>query len=163
MSEPTSPEQRAAAASSLQAELLAAIPLTRAMALQVCGYDGRSLRLQAPLAPNVNDKGCAFGGSMASLLMLACWGLAKVAIEESGAVPADVYVQDSKIDYLAPVWSDLDVLASAADEAALASFVSQYAERGKARISLSARVGSADAPAARMQARFVAKRREEKP
>jgi thioesterase domain-containing protein len=160
---PTSPEQRVAAASALQAELLATIPLTRAMALEVRGYDGESLCLQAPLAPNVNDKGCAFGGSMASLLTLACWGLAKLAIEESGAAPADLFVQDSKIDYLAPVWSDLEVRANAAEGAALQDFVRQYGERGKARITLSALLGSSAAPAARMEARFVAKRREEKP
>jgi thioesterase domain-containing protein len=162
LSEPVRPEQRAAAARALQAELLATIPLTRAMALEVGCFDGYTLELSAPLAPNVNDKGCAFGGSMASLLTLACWGLAKLAIEESGAPPADLFVQDSRIDYLAPVWCDLDVRASAADGAALQDFVRQYGERGKARITLSAMVGSAAAPAARMEARFVAKRREEK-
>lgn len=163
MPESTSPEQRAAQAAALQAELLATIPLTRAMAIEVGVYDGHTLHLRAPLAPNVNDKGCAFGGSMASLLTLACWGLAKLAIEESGAPPADLYVQDSKIDYLAPVWTDLDVRASAAEGAALQDFVRQYGERGKARISLTAILGSSAAPAARMEARFVAKRREEKP
>jgi thioesterase domain-containing protein len=160
--EPIRSGQRLSAAAALQAELLATIPLTRAMALEVGAFDGHTLQLRAPLAPNVNDKGCAFGGSMASLLTLACWGLAKLAIEESGAAPADLYVQDSTIDYLAPVWADLEVLARAEDGAALAGFVAQYAERGKARISLSAIVGSSAAPAARMQARFVAKRREEK-
>lgn len=162
MGEPIHSEQRLAAAAALQAELRATIPLTRAMAIQVGAFDGHTLQLLAPLGPNVNDKGCAFGGSIASLLTLACWGLAKLAIEESGAAPADLYVQDSQVNYLAPVWTDLDVKASAEGSAALAAFLAQYAERGKARITLSAIVGSAEAPAARMQARFVAKRREEK-
>jgi thioesterase domain-containing protein len=160
VAEPVRPDPRAAATAALQAELLATIPLTRALALEVGRFDGQTLQLRAPLAPNINDKGCAFGGSLASLLILACWGLAKLAIEESGAAPADLYVQDSTIHYLAPVWTDLEVLAQAEEDAALAGFVAQYAEHGKARISLSACVGSAAAPAARMQARFVAKRRE---
>ena len=49
------------------------IPLARAMALTVAGYDGATLALAAPLAPNGNDKGCAFGGSLASLMTLAGW------------------------------------------------------------------------------------------
>ena len=65
---------KAEAAAFLEHELLSQIPLTRAMQLRVVDYDGSTLRLAAPLAPNVNDKGCAFGGSLASLLTLACWG-----------------------------------------------------------------------------------------
>src|SRR5690606_6825838 len=70
---PTDPESLAAA---LERELLAEIPLARAMQLSVAAYDGATLALAAPLAPNGNDKGCAFGGSLASLMTLAGWGLA---------------------------------------------------------------------------------------
>ena len=46
------------------------IPLARAMDLELLAHDGDRLALRAPLAPNVNDKGCAFGGSLVSLMTL---------------------------------------------------------------------------------------------
>ena len=51
--------------------LLAGMPPVAAMAIRVAGYEGTRLRLRAPLAANVNDKDCAFGGSLASLMTLA--------------------------------------------------------------------------------------------
>ena len=68
-------------------------------------HDGDELALSAPLAPNINDKGCAFGGSLVSLMTLAGWGLIVLKL---GALDrdCDVYVQDSSVRYLAPVWSD---------------------------------------------------------
>lgn len=151
-----------AATRFLEQELLASIPLTRAMQLSVVHFDGAGLEIAAPLAPNVNDKGCAFGGSMASLMTLASWGLARLCLRERGFHP-DIYVQDSQIDYLAPLWSEIRVRARALEGHSLADFVDMYAARGKARVSLYAEVLDGDSPAARMSARFVAKRREETP
>ena len=50
-------------AARLQQTLHDDIPLTREMGLTVAAWDGRQLRLAAPLAPNLNHKCTAFGGS----------------------------------------------------------------------------------------------------
>lgn len=152
--------EHAAEAAFLEQDILASIPLTRAMQLRVEAFDGATLRLAAPLAPNVNDKGCAFGGSLASLMTLACWGLARLALRAHGHDP-DIYVQDSAIDYLAPVWDDIRIDASAAQGQSLADFVEMYAARGKARITLLAGVAGENGFATTLRARFVAKRRAE--
>lgn len=154
-----SPDQSAEAA-FLEQDILATIPLARAMQLRVERFDGATLRLAAPLAPNVNDKGCAFGGSLAGLLTLACWGLARLALRAHGHDP-DIFVQDSAIDYVAPVWDEIRVDASAAEGHSLADFVSMYAARGKARITLLAGVAGEAGFATTLRARFVAKRRAE--
>ena len=146
----------------LEHELLSQIPLTRAMQLRVVAYDGSTLRLAAPLGPNVNDKGCAFGGSLASLLTLACWGLARLALREHAMEP-DIYVQDSQIDYLAPVWSEIEIVARADDGQSLADFVAMQAARGKARITLYAAAAGEAGPATTLRARFVSKRKAEDP
>lgn len=148
------------AAEFLEDELLTTIPLTRAMQLRVIAFDGDSVELHAPLAPNVNDKGCAFGGSMASLMTLASWGLARLALRAHGLAP-DIYVQDSNIEYLAPVWSDLRVHACAAEGHSMADFVAMFQARGKARVTLCASIAGDGQPAARLTARFVAKQRKE--
>lgn len=153
-------------ADELQQELLGTIPLTRAMQLRVERVGRDALLLAAPLAPNANDKGCAFGGSMASLATLACWGLVRSLLLREGMV-ADIYVQDSQIDYLAPVWTELCAEARLAGDADPRAFVETFRSRGRARIALVATidtgVDSQARCAARLHARFVAKRREEQP
>ncbi|MBA8887688.1 thioesterase domain-containing protein [Dokdonella fugitiva] len=144
-----------AALATLRAEI-DRIPLTRAMGLAVEGFDGDALTLAAPLAPNVNDKGCAFGGSLASLMTLAGWGLLELALE-ARALHADIYVQDSSIRYIAPVWHDFRAIAAAAPGESLDAFAAALAERGKARLRVHCRVPLPDGgDAATLDARFVA-------
>lgn len=137
-------------------DLLADIPLARAMELTAVAYDGESLTLEAPLAPNVNDKGCAFGGSLASLMTLSGWGLIKLAVDAS-TFDADIYVQDSTVRYLAPVWEDLRATAELAPGEEFAAFFAALASRGKGRLSVVCRVPSPEGgAAATLEARFVA-------
>jgi thioesterase domain-containing protein len=144
-------------AAALERELLAEIPLARAMALTVAAYDGATLALAAPLAPNCNDKGCAFGGSLASLMTLAGWGLAHLALQARSCGSADIYVQDSSIHYLAPVWDDFSVVAQAGAGADLDAFCSAFAARGKARLRVHCQVPlPGGAAAATLEAHFVA-------
>ena len=83
-----------------------AMPPVAAMRLQAVGWDGERLRLAAPLAANVNDKGCAFGGSMASAMTLAGWGLLTLKLADAGLV-SEVYVADSRLRYVTPLYADL--------------------------------------------------------
>ncbi len=87
-------QNREALRESVERHLLADIPLARAMQLRIGDWDGDSLRMNAPLAANVNDKGCAFGGSLVSVMTLACWSLIQLAVEQAGE-DCDIYVQDS--------------------------------------------------------------------
>jgi thioesterase domain-containing protein len=137
-------------------ELLADIPLARAMQLRAAAWDGVCLRLAAPLAPNINDKGCAFGGSLASLMTLAGWGVIVLTLR-ARAQRCEVYVQDSTIRYLAPVWTDFAVEARLAGGEAWDEFLATLAQRGRARARIACRVPLADGgDAATFEARFVA-------
>lgn len=141
---------------SLQRHILDTIPLARAMALSVAGYDGRVLRLRAPLAPNRNDKGCAFGGSLAGLMTLAGWGAATLRLGAAGD-GAEIYVQDSTLRYLAPVWEDLLIEAWLDVDDGGAEFARAYADRGRARAGVVAECRLTDGtPATTLIARFVA-------
>ena len=100
----------------LERTILESTPLARAMDLSVLEYDGNRLALHAPLASNVNDKGCAFGGSMVSLMTLAGWGLVKLKLGEADC-SADVFVADSRVTYLDPLWDEL--VAEAGDARAM--------------------------------------------
>lgn len=137
-------------------QVLERMPPVAAMQIQVAGYADGVLSLRAPLAANVNDKGNAFGGSLSSVMTLSGWALVTLRLRLAG-FDADVYVADSHVRYLAPVYEDLQAQAQAADEADWEVFLSTFAQRGKARIDVVARQpGEAGKPAAELSGRFVA-------
>ena len=126
---------------------LRSIPQVRAMQVDIAGVAGDRLRLAAPLAPNVNDKGSAFGGSLVSLMTLAGWGLATLRLAEAG-LKAEVYVADSQVRYLAPLEADLHAEAWL-EEGDWDTFVATFRQRGRARCRIAACVrlpGGGDAP-----------------
>ncbi|PWK86685.1 YiiD C-terminal domain-containing protein [Fulvimonas soli] len=137
----------------------AEIPLARAMDLHLHDSGEDFLSLAVPLAPNVNDKGCAFGGSLVSLMTLAGWALVELALRRRG-LDCDVFVAESDVRYLAPVWGDFRAEARPAEGADWDGFLAALAARGRARVAVACAVPGEDgAPAATLAARFVAKRR----
>ena len=133
-----------------------AMPPVASMQLRIAGYDGETLALEAPLALHVNDKGCAFGGSLVSLLTLAGWGLVTLHVQQAG-LDADVFVADSEVRYLAPLFADLRAQARIDAGQSWDDFVATLRERGRARATLVAMVPLPDGGAATTcRARFVA-------
>ena len=120
-----------------------AMPPVAALQLRVAGYDGTRLQLQAPLSAHVNDKGCAFGGSLGSLMTLAGWGLFTLRLEAAGLESTPVYVADSRVRFRAPLFADLQAEAWLEDgdwESVLAA----VRNTGRASVVLHARVVAAD-------------------
>ena len=131
------------------------MPPVAAMRLEIGGADAASLRLRAPLAVHVNDKGCAFGGSLVSLMTLAGWGVATLALERAG-LHAEVFVASSEVRYRAPLFADLEAVAEA-DAMELAAFVETLRDNGRASLNLDARVPlPAGGSACDMRSRYVA-------
>lgn len=138
--------------------LFAGMPPVAAMAIRARAFDGERLQLHAPLAANVNDKNCAFGGSLASLMTLAGWGWLMLKLGEAGA-SAEVYVADSQIRYLAPLYADLHGEARLAAGEDWPATLRCLAERGRSRVAMQAEVRSAEGLAvASLTARFALKR-----
>lgn len=148
----------AAAAARLQSDILQHIPLARAMDLAVTRYTGVELEMTAPLAPNINDKGCAFGGSMASLLTLAGWGLIELFLRGEG-LDCDLYIGDSQLRYSEPVWGELRGVARLSEAGALQSLAASVRERGKGHADVVCEIAGEQRVAATLTARFFAKRR----
>jgi thioesterase domain-containing protein len=117
----------------LESFVLSTIPLSAAMQLQVTRADvdehGVHVEFFAPLAPNINDKGCAFGGSEASLLTLACWSLLWLLCKHQ-AIKANIFVHTSRMIYQAPLWGDMRVRANLSHQAAQ-EFIARLQEKGK--------------------------------
>ena len=147
-------------AATLEREFLEHIPLARAMKLSVPRYSGDELEMTAPLAPNINDKGCAFGGSMASLLTLAGWGLIELGLRAQG-LDCDIYVGDSNVRYREPLWGDLRGIARFAEAGALSRVIAAVREQGKGRADVVCEIAGEQGAAATLTARFVAKLRKQ--
>ncbi|MGH8184621.1 MAG: YiiD C-terminal domain-containing protein [Rhodanobacteraceae bacterium] len=147
------------AAATLEVHILEHIPLARAMQLAVPRYSGDELVMTAPLAPNINDKGCAFGGSMASLLTLAGWGLIELGLRAQG-LACDIYVGDSQLRYHEPVWGELRGVARFAGHDALAKLAAALREHGKGRADVICEIAGDRRAAATLTARFFAKLRK---
>jgi thioesterase domain-containing protein len=135
------------------------IPMAKAMDLRLGDYRDGTLNVLAPLAPNVNDKGCAFGGSLVSVMTLTGWALVELALRQHG-VACDLFVAESTVHYLAPLWKDFRSEAKLAAEADWVTFFHTLKTRSRARIGVVCMVPGIDGkPAATLSARFVAKRR----
>ena len=115
------------------------MPPVRAMDIGIAAREGDTLTLRAPLAVNVNDKGCAFGGSLVSLMTLAGWGLVTLRCRHLG-IDADVYVADSEVRYLAPLYGDLEARAALADGTGWGPFDEALRTRGRGRVRIAATV-----------------------
>ncbi|KFN44195.1 YiiD C-terminal domain-containing protein [Arenimonas oryziterrae] len=132
-----------------------AMPPAAAMRIRGEHFDGDTLRLHAPLSANLNDKGCAFGGSLASVMTLAGWGLVTLKLKRAG-IDAEVYVADSQLRYLAPLYDDLHAEATLSDAGDWQAAVHCFRSRGRARLTLGALVRAADGQlVASLQARFA--------
>jgi len=133
-----------------------AMPPVAALGVSIAGYDGDALRLRAPLALHVNDKGCAFGGSMASLMTLAGWGLFTLRMHAAG-LDAEVFVADSSVKFRQPLFADLAVEAWRAGDESWDDAFAALRTRGRARMFIAACVRDVDgAVVAESRARFVA-------
>ncbi|NKI36097.1 thioesterase [Wenzhouxiangella sp. XN79A] len=134
------------------------IPLGAAMGLAIARLDEAGIELTAPLAPNVNDKGTAFGGAMMSLMTLAGWSLPRLALRRAG-LAAELVIGRCEVRFLAPVTQDFRAVCDWPAEDAVAEFLDGVRARGKGRLALAPEIVLAgpdgDAVAARLEARYA--------
>lgn len=129
------------------------IPLVKAMQATVAAYDGTTLHVRAPLAPNLNHHDTAFGGSIATLAILGGWSLLHLALVEA-QTPALVIIQRMSLEYLRPVDADFEAVAT--KPADLADFVASVKRKRKGRQSLQVEIHCNGRCCAKLEAHYVA-------
>ena len=117
------------------------IPLTKAMETRVESYEDDKLVLIAPLAPNHNHLGTAFGGSLAAIATLAGYALLWL---ELGDKDAHIVIRSSKVSYDRPVRGEIRAICLRPAEGALARFRKNYERSGKGRIRLGVTIAEDD-------------------
>ena len=131
------------------------IPLSRALAVRVAHVGPEFVRLSAPLAPNLNHRRTAFGGSVASLAILAGWSWLLARLADRGPVPRLV-IQEQTVEYLTPIDAGFEATCAAPTEAAWRRFARALDERGRGRLELAAEVTCEGRLAARFRGLYVA-------
>lgn len=87
------------------------IPLLDAMQLSFVSYENLTLTMEAPLAPNINNKGTAFGGSIASICLFGGWALATLAFTDNDIHHTEIVVYKSEMTFERPARGHLVVKA----------------------------------------------------
>lgn len=131
------------------------IPLTQAMGVQIESFDGNQLVITAPLEPNHNHLGTAFGGSLSALATLTGYAMLWLQL---GDRDAHIVIRESRIRYKRPVRGALRAICQRPDDATLAEFRTTFASTGKAHIQLSVRVEHAGQTCVEFEGGFVALR-----
>ena len=110
------------------------IPLTAAMAARVQHLADDRVEIAAPLAPNHNHAGTAFGGSLSTLAIVSGWALLLHALR-AAQIPHRLVIQSSSCDYLRPVTADFRAESRLPAEDR-ERFLQTLLRRGRARISV---------------------------
>lgn len=124
---------------TLQRTIDSNIPLVSALGASVESYDGQTLIVGLPLAPNVNHKNTAFGGSLYCAGVLSAWGLLYLKlleVEEEGVI----VIFDGRVHYHKPVAGAFKSSCELSDLVAWEKFIKIYRRRGKARLKIDSEI-----------------------
>lgn len=138
-------------AEELEAYLHEHIPLTRAMGMQVLRADAEAVCLVAPLEPNVNHQGTAFGGSIATLAIAAGWCTIRLNVETR-----QIVISEASLRYLKPIQGQLVAECLSPTDKDWQRFAVKLKKRGKARMELKISVGDGEITCAELEAKYVA-------
>ena len=119
------------------------IMLARPMGIIVDAADEAAMVLRAPLAPNANHKGTAFGGSLYSIAVLTGWAW-MTRFLATRALDAEAVVQESSIRFLAPVHGEMRASIEIPGRAEVDKFqkMLERARRGRIRLQVNVHAGA---------------------
>jgi thioesterase domain-containing protein len=122
-------------AADLQERIDQEIQLAKHIGIVVQSADDSTVVLRAPLAPNCNHKGTAFGGSLYSVAVLSGWAwLTRFLVMRN--ISADAVIQESTMQFLAPVHGELLARMRTPAEADVKKFSRMLERAGRGRIRL---------------------------
>jgi thioesterase domain-containing protein len=133
------------------------IPITAALGARVVHVDARSVQLRAPLAPNLNHRGTAFGGSLSALAILAGWVLVHLQLRDRG-ISARLVIQRSVLDFDAPLDGDFTATGMLPAAPAWDRFLATLARHRSARVTVVSTLASASGEGGRHEGTYVATR-----
>ena len=141
----------------LQWYLLKQIPISDGLGISVTEASLDEILITAPLAPNLNHHGTAFGGSVSAVAILSGWALVYARLEAEGKFPG-VVIQYNAIRYLKPLEGVFAARARLTHPDKWTHFMQGLSRHGKARTIVTVDVEGGRGIAAVFQGTYVALR-----
>ena len=141
------------------------MPITQHLDFTLATDENGRLRASAPLQPNANHLGSAFGGSLSMLATVTGWAMMHQVVEdavEDMRRRVEVMIQESDIEYLRPVYENISVICERPDEDALDRFEQMMERWGRARLELKCKIDAAGERAVTFIGQYVAMAEGEK-
>lgn len=139
-------------------KLRSQVPLIAHMGVDVISWDGRTVVVEAPLAPNLNTHGTAFGGSLYNVAAMTGWSAVHLTLMDAGHSPG-VWVVKGEIEYKTPVRGTLRGMATVS-EATRAQLLADYAGKGRAKVNVDVLIREGHQDAVVFRGLFAAMREE---
>ena len=102
----------------LETFLRSRIPLSAAMAVEVRTASPSAVVIFAPLAPNLNHRDTAFGGSVSAVAILAAWSVLYVRMQAEG-LAGRIVIRRNAMSYDRPIVEDFTASATCAGRSRL--------------------------------------------
>jgi len=139
----------------VEAYLKEHIPLSARMGVRVVEAGAGGVSIEVPIEPNLNHRSTAFGGSVATLAILAGWTLVHLRLRAEGLV-AQTVIQSTDVRYDAPIHGDFRAVTGPVEPTAWERFTRGVRKHGKGRLHVSAVVLAEGVPAATFTGAYVA-------
>jgi thioesterase domain-containing protein len=139
---------------NFQNTLFKLIPQTKNLGIQITKIDENQLTVHGDYALNKNHLNIVFGGSIAAISITTAWSLVQSKIEQAG-LKGNLVIKSQEIDYLLPVKTDFECVASFQAEDGWESFEKAYQEKGRAKIVVTSQIISELKATSKFQGIFV--------
>ena len=130
------------------------IPQTKNLGIKISRIEDHQLTVQGSYALNKNHLDIVFGGSIAAISITTAWSLVQSKIEQAG-LKGNLVIKRQEIDYLLPVKTDFECLASFQSADDWESFEKTYQEKGRAKVIVTAQIISESKATSKFQGVFV--------
>lgn len=138
-------------------QLHAAIPMTAGMGIHVIAHSEAATRVGAPLAPNHNHQGSAFGGSLYSLAVVSAWSALTLWCHAQQIEAVNV-IQSGEMHYHVPALGDLEAECRLPGVEVMQRAQRMLARHGRTRLELTSQVWVERTLVAEFSGAFVLRR-----
>jgi thioesterase domain-containing protein len=130
------------------------IPLTIALGARVLHVDEMRAEITAPLEPNRNHLGTAFGASLYAALVLSCYAWLFQTMKIRGH-KCHVVLKSAQTKYLKPVKGEIRAICPSPGKDEFQAFIKTFEQKGRAQVNLRASVVTDDGEACTLDGIFV--------
>ena len=134
------------------------VPLIAHMGIDVVSWDGATVVVEAPLEPNINTHGTAFGGSLYCVGAMTGWSAVHLTLMDAGHLPS-VWVAKGEVEYKKPVRGVLRAQTTISD-GVRAHLIQGYEAKGRVKATVDIKILEGEDDAVLMSAVFAAMKQD---